>query len=247
MSFWWMTPLVKKGYERPLEEKDVPLLGVADQADTQYSLFLEKLNAGQSSLIWAIVSCYKREILFSGFFALLKVLTLSAGPLLLKEFINVSSSGKKSFRHEGVLIALGLLLSKCLESLSQRQWYFRMRRVGIQVRSLLSAAIYRKQQKLACFANIKHSSGEIMNYLIVDAYRVGDFPFWFHRTWTTGLQLCIAFTVLYKTVGPAAIASIFVIVLNVLMNGPLVKYQQNCHNKLMQAQDLRLKTISESL
>jgi len=41
MSFWWMTPLVKKGYERPLEEKDVPLFGVADQADTQYSLFLE--------------------------------------------------------------------------------------------------------------------------------------------------------------------------------------------------------------
>jgi hypothetical protein len=56
-----------------------------------------------------------------------------------------------------------------------------------------------------------------MNYLIVDAYRVGDFPFWFHRTWTTGLQLCIAFIVLYKTVGPAAIAFIFVIVLNVLM------------------------------
>jgi hypothetical protein len=115
-----MTPLVKKGYERPLEEKDVPLLGVADQADTQYSLFLEKLNARQSSLIWAIVSYYKREILFSRFFALLKVLTLSAGPFLLKEFINVSSSGKKSFRHEGVLIAIGLLLSKCLESLSQR-------------------------------------------------------------------------------------------------------------------------------
>jgi ABC-type multidrug transport system fused ATPase/permease subunit len=246
MSFWWMNPLVKKGYKRPLEEKDIPSLGVADEAGTQYSMFIEKTNAGQSSLFWAIVSCYKREILVSGFFALLKVLTLSAGPLLLKEFLNVSS-GKEAFRHEGLLIALGLYLSKSLESISQRQWYFRMRRVGIQVRSLLSAAIYQKQQKITCFANVKHSSGEIMNYLIVDSYRVGEFPFWFHRTWTTGLQLVIALTVLYNTVGPAAIASVFVIVLTVLLNGPLVKYQQKCNNKLMKAQDLRLKAMSESL
>ncbi|CAN6312669.1 unnamed protein product [Urochloa humidicola] len=246
MSFWWMNSLVEKGYKRPLEEKDVPLLGVEDEAGTQYSIFIEKTNAGKSSLFWAIVSCYKREIVVSGFFALLKVLTLSASPLLLKEFINVSS-GKEAFRHEGVLIALGFLVSKSLESISQRQWYFRTRRVGIQVRSLLSAAIYRKQQKLPCFAGVKHSSGEIMNYLMVDANRVGEFPFWFHRIWTTGLQLGIALTVLYKTVGTATIASVFVIVLTVLVNGPLVKYQQNCHNKLTKAQDLRLKVMTESL
>uniref|UniRef100_A0A0E0MNL2 ABC transmembrane type-1 domain-containing protein n=1 Tax=Oryza punctata TaxID=4537 RepID=A0A0E0MNL2_ORYPU len=115
------------------------------------------------------------------------------------------------------------------------------------VRSLLSAVIYRKQQKLSCIAGTKHSSGEIMNYLMVDTYRVGEFPFWFHRTWTTGLQLGIALTVLYNAVGPATIASVFVIVLTVMLNAPLAKQQQNIQNKLMEAQDMRLKTISESL
>ncbi|CAL4931133.1 unnamed protein product [Urochloa decumbens] len=86
-----------------------------------------------------------------------------------------------------------------------------------------------------------------MNYLMVDANTVGEFPFWFHRIWTTGLQLGIALTVLYDAVGSASIASVFVIVLTVLVNGPLVKYQQNCHNKLTKAQDLRLKVMSESL
>ncbi|VAI02839.1 unnamed protein product [Triticum turgidum subsp. durum] len=246
MSFWWINPLMKKGYRKPLEEKDIPALDVADQADTQYSMFVDKINAKQSSLFWVIVSCYKRDILFSGFFALLKVLTLSSGPLLVKEFINVSS-GKEAFKNEGVVIALGLLLSKCLESLAQRQWYFQTRRVGIQVRSLLSAAIYRKQQKLSCFASIKHSSGEIMNYLIVDAYRVGEFPFWFHRTWTTGLQLGIALAVLYDAVGPATIASVLVIMLSVLLNAPLARQQQDFQKKLMEAQDMRLKSMSESL
>uniref|UniRef100_A0A453HGW9 ABC transmembrane type-1 domain-containing protein n=1 Tax=Aegilops tauschii subsp. strangulata TaxID=200361 RepID=A0A453HGW9_AEGTS len=246
MSFWWINPLMKKGYRKPLEEKDIPALDVADQAGTQYSMFVDKINAKQSSLFWVIVSCYKRDILFSGFFALLKVLTLSSGPLLVKEFINVSS-GKEAFKNEGVVIALGLLLSKCLESLAQRQWYFQTRRVGIQVRSLLSAAIYRKQQKLSCFASIKHSSGEITNYLIVDAYRVGEFPFWFHRTWTTGLQLGIALAVLYDAVGPATIASVLVIMLSVLLNAPLARQQQYFQKKLMEAQDMRLKAMSESL
>ncbi|EMS47337.1 ABC transporter C family member 8 [Triticum urartu] len=246
MSFWWMNPLMKKGYRKPLEEKDIPALDVADQAGTQYSMFVDKINAKQSSLFWVIVSCYKRDILFSGFFALLKVLTLSSGPLLVKEFINVSS-GKEAFKHEGVVIALGLLLSKCLESLAQRQWYFQTRRVGIQVQSLLSASIYRKQQKLSCFASIKHSSGEIMNYLIVDAYRVGEFPFWFHRTWTTGFQLGIALAVLYDAVGPATIASVLVIMLTVLLNAPLARQQQDFQKKLMEAQDMRLKAMSESL
>uniref|UniRef100_A0A0E0FD97 ABC transporter C family member 13 n=1 Tax=Oryza meridionalis TaxID=40149 RepID=A0A0E0FD97_9ORYZ len=212
MSFWWMNPLVKKGYQKPLEETDIPALGIEDEAGTQYSMFMNKIDASKSSLFWVIVSCYKREILVSGFFALLKVLTLSAGPLFLKEFINVSS-GKEAFKHEGYAIVLGLLFSKCLESL----------------------------------AHTEHSSGEIMNYLMVDTYRIGEFPFWFHRTWTTGLQLCIALMVLYNAVGPATVASVFVIVLTVMLNAPLAKQQQNIQSKLMEAQDMRLKTMSESL
>ncbi|XP_006644297.2 ABC transporter C family member 10-like isoform X1 [Oryza brachyantha] len=245
MSFWWLNPLVRKGYEKPLEEKDIPALDVADEAGTQFSMFVAKTKSKKSSLLWSIVSCYTREIIVSGCFALLKVLTLSAGPLLIKEFINVSS-GREAFKHEGYIIALGLLFSKCIESLAQRQWYFHSRRVGIQVKSLLAAIIYQKQQKLSRFARTKHSSGEIMNYLMVDTYRVGEFPFWFHRIWTSGLQLTIALTVLYNSVGVATIASVFVIVLTVILNVPLAKQQQHFHSKLMETQDLRLKTMSES-
>ncbi|KAK3160590.1 hypothetical protein QOZ80_1BG0061610 [Eleusine coracana subsp. coracana] len=106
-----MNALVKKGYQKPLEEEDIPLLGVADKAGTQHSMFIEKINASQSSLFWAIISCYKIEILVSGFFALLKILTLSAGPLLLREFINVSS-GEEAFRHEGKSTLLAAILGE---------------------------------------------------------------------------------------------------------------------------------------
>ncbi|CAL9099661.1 unnamed protein product [Musa textilis] len=140
-----------------------------------------------------------------------------------------------------------MFLAKCLESLSQRQWYFRTRRLGLQVRSLLSAAIYQKQLRLSNSAKLVHSSGEIMNYVTVDAYRIGEFPFWFHQTWTTSLQLCIALVILYHAVGLATISAMVVIVLTVLCNAPLAKLQHKFQTRLMEAQDVRLKAVSEAL
>ncbi|KAM3195253.1 hypothetical protein ACQJBY_071384 [Aegilops geniculata] len=252
MSFWWLNDLMKMGYEKPLEDKDVPLLETTDLAHNQYLIFLAKLNSKQSqsnatpSLLWTIVSCHKRGIMVSGFFALLKVLTLSIGPLLLKAFINVSV-GKGTFKYEGFVLAATLFICKCCESLSERQWYFRTRRLGLQLRSLLSAAIYKKQQKLSNSAKMQHSSGQIMNYVTVDAYRVGEFPYWFHQTWTTTIQLCIALAILYNAVGAAAVSSFAVIIITVVGNAPLAKLQNKFQSKLMEAQDVRLKAMSESL
>ncbi|KAL6865109.1 hypothetical protein ACP4OV_016260 [Aristida adscensionis] len=253
MSFWWLNPLMKMGYQRPLKEEDMPLLGATDRAYNQYMMFLEKLNSkkqlqphGTSSIFWTIISCHKSGILTSGFFALVKVLTLSSGPLLLKAFINVSV-GKGAYKYEGYVLAAALFFCKCGESLSERQWYFRTRRLGLQVRSTLSAAIYKKQQKLSCSAKMKHSSGEIINYVTVDAYRIGEFPYWFHQTWTTSVQLCIALAILYNAVGLAMIASLLVIITTVLCNAPLAKLQHKYQSKLMEAQDVRLKAMSESL
>jgi ATP-binding cassette, subfamily C (CFTR/MRP), member 2 len=254
MSFWWLNPLMKKGYEKPLEEKDIPELGEIDRAGTQYTIFLDKLihqkqkgkQNSSPSFFWTIVSCHKRDIFISGFFALLKVFTLSSGPMILNAFIKVSL-GQEAFKYEGYVLAVGLFFAKCTESLSQRQWYFRSRRLGLQVRSLLSAAIYKKQQRLSNLAKLTHSSGEIMNYMTVGAYRIGEFPYWFHQTWTTSLQLCIALAILYKAVGLATISSMVVIILTVACNAPLANLQHKFQTRMMEAQDERLKAMSESL
>ncbi|KAJ4953538.1 hypothetical protein NE237_030370 [Protea cynaroides] len=253
MSFWWLNPLMRKGREKTLEEEDIPRLSELNTAETCYTLFMEQLNKQKQSnlstppsIMWTIVSCHWKEILISGFFALLKIITVSAGPLLLNAFIQIAE-GKEIFKYEGYVLATSLFIAKCLESLSQRQWYFRSRIIGLQIRSLLSAAIYRKQLRLSNAAKMVHSAGNIMNYVTVDAYRVGEFPYWFHQTWTTGLQLCIALMILFHAVGLATFAALIVIILTVLCNTPLAKLQNKFQTKLMMAQDERLKACSEAL
>ncbi|KAL2542132.1 ABC transporter C family member 10 [Abeliophyllum distichum] len=204
LSFWWLNPLMKRGREKTLEDADIPKLREDDRAESCYLLFTEIFNrqkqtdpSAEPSILRTILLCHWKEILMSGFFALLKVITLSAGPLLLNAFIKVAE-GKESFKNEGYVLAILLFFTKILESLSQRQWYFRSRLIGLKVRSLLTAAIYKKQLRLSNTAKLVHSSGEIMNYVTVDAYRIGEFPFWFHQTWTTSVQLCLALFILFR-------------------------------------------------
>ncbi|XP_043718824.1 ABC transporter C family member 10-like [Telopea speciosissima] len=253
MSFWWLNPLVRKGEEKTLEEEDIPRLRELDRAETCYTLFMEQLNKHKlsnlsppPSILWTIVSLYWKEILISGFFASLKIIALSAGPLFLNAFIQVAE-GKEAFKYEGYVLAISLFITKCIESLSQRQWYFRSRIIGLKIRSMLSAAIYRKQLKLSNAAKMMHSAGNIMNYVSVDAYRVGEFPYWFHQTWTTSLQRCIILVILFHAVGLATFMALIVIILTVLCNIPLAKLQNKFQTKLMVAQDERLKACSEAL
>ncbi|CAL5338968.1 unnamed protein product [Camellia sinensis] len=193
-----------------------------------------------------IVSCHWKEIFMSGLFALLTVVTLSTSPLILNTFIEVAE-GRESFKNEGYVLAILLFFSKSIESLAQRQWYFRSRLIGLKVRSLLIVAIYKKQLRLSNASKMMHSAGEIMNYVSTDAYRIGEFLFWFHQTWTMSLQLCLALIILFRAVGLATIASLVVIILTVLCNAPLAKLQHKFQSKLMVAQDDRLKSTSEAL
>ncbi|KAM6586697.1 hypothetical protein CsatA_009302 [Cannabis sativa] len=258
ISFWWLNSLMKKGREETLNEEDIPKLRKADRAESCSLMFLEQLEkqkkkkkkkdgfSAQPSLLKIIILCHWKEILISGFFALLKVLSLSVGPLLLNAFILVAE-GKMSFEYEGYVLVIILFFTKCLESISQRQWYFRSRLIGVQVKSLLTAATYKKLLRLSNSARIVHSSGEIMNYVTVDAYRIGEFPFWFHQIWTTPFQICISLLILAQAIGLGTIAALCAVIFTVACNAPLSKLQNKFQTNLMMAQDERLKALSEAL
>ena len=64
-------------------------------------------------------SCQKKAILISGFYALIKVLTVSTGPFFLKSFIEVAD-GNEGFEYDGSALARGHFLAKCLEPFSER-------------------------------------------------------------------------------------------------------------------------------
>ncbi|KAK9121647.1 hypothetical protein Syun_019264 [Stephania yunnanensis] len=253
LTFWWLNPLMIKGKGKALQDEDIPMLPELDCAKANYLMFIEQLNKRKSvgsyttaSILSVMVSCFWKDILISGFFAFFSILAVSACPLFLNAFIEVSQ-GKVSFEHEGYVLAAVFFVVKCIESVSMRQWYFRTRLLGVKARSLLSALIYQKQVKVSNASRIAYSSSDIMSYVTVDAFRIGEFPFWMHQTWTTLLQLFLALVILFHSVGLATISALIVVVLSVLGNGPLAKLQLEYQKKLIKATDERLNAASEAL
>ncbi|KAA8518676.1 hypothetical protein F0562_016150 [Nyssa sinensis] len=148
---------------------------------------------------------------------------------------------------KGVLLVGCLVVVKAVESLSQRHWYFDSRRSGMRMRSALMVAIYKKQLKLSNQGRRRHSSGEIVNYIGVDAYRMGEFFWWFHTAWSLVLQLLLSIGVLSIIVGLGALPSLAPLLIVGLLNVPIARTYNNCQSQFMVAQDERLRATSEVL
>ncbi|KHN43880.1 ABC transporter C family member 3 [Glycine soja] len=92
-----------------------------------------------------------------------------------------------------------------------------------------------------------HTSGEIINFMTVDAERVGVFSWYMHDLWMVALQVTLALLILYKNLGLASIAAFVATVAIMLANVPLGSLQEKFQKKLMESKDTRMKATSEIL
>ncbi|KAF5207977.1 Abc transporter c family member [Thalictrum thalictroides] len=134
-----------------------------------------------------------------------------------------------------------------VECFSQRHWFFRLQQVGIRLRAALIALLYKKGQTLSSGSKQSHTSGEIINFMTVDAERIGDFSWYLHDLWMVPVQVILALLILYKNLGLASIAAFVATVFVMLANVPLGKLQENFQGKLMESKDGRMKKTSEIL
>ncbi|XP_022721510.1 ABC transporter C family member 8-like isoform X2 [Durio zibethinus] len=255
LSFSWINPLLSLGYLRPLALEDIPSISAEDESNLAYQKFAnawESLVREESSsdrrnlVLWAITKVYFKENIFIAVCAVLRTISVVSLPLLLYAFVNYSNQEEENL-HEGFVLLGCLILSKVVESFSQRHWYFASRRSGMRMRSALMVAVYQKQLKLSSLGRIRHSTGEIVNYIAVDAYRMGEFPWWFHSTWSLVLQLFMSIAVLFSVVGFGAIPGLVPLLICGFLNVPFAKILQKFQSEFMIAQDERLRTTSEIL
>ncbi|XP_057976942.1 ABC transporter C family member 8 [Malania oleifera] len=255
LTFSWINSLLGLGYSKSLALEDIPSLASEDEANVAYEKlaeaweFLRREKGSSSSrnlVIRAVAKVYSKEMVFVGICALLRTAAVVVSPLLLYAFVNYSNSVEET-SYNGLFLVGCLVVVKVVESLSQRHMFFDSRRSGMRMRSALMVAIYRKQLKLSSLGRRRHSTGEIVNYIAIDAYRMGEFPWWFHSTWSLAVQLFLSIGVLFGVVGLGAITGLVPLLICGLLNVPFAKILQQCQSQFMIAQDERLRSTSEIL
>ncbi|PRQ31617.1 putative xenobiotic-transporting ATPase [Rosa chinensis] len=254
LTFSWMSPLIAVGNKKTLDLEDVPQLDKGDSVVGSFPVFRNKLESECGTLsrlttlhlVKALIFSAWREILWIAFFVLLYTMTSYVGPYLIDTLVQYLN-GRREFEYEGYALVFAFLVAKLVECHSQRHWFFRAQQIGVRIRAVLVAMIYNKGLTLSCQSKQCHTSGEIINFMTVDAERVGDFAWYMHEPWMVVLQVALALLILYKNLGLAAIATFVAIIIVMLANVPLGKLQEKFQEKLMESMDRRMKATSEIL
>ncbi|KAG7586668.1 ABC transporter type 1 transmembrane domain [Arabidopsis thaliana x Arabidopsis arenosa] len=153
LTFSWMSPLIDIGNKKTIDLEDVPQLHDSDS-------------------VW--------EILVTAFFAFIYTVASYVGPALIDTFVQYLN-GRRQYNHEGYVLVVTFFVAKLVECLSQRHWLFRAQNIGIRWRSALVAMIYEKGLTLSCQSKQGRTSGEIINFMTVDAERIGTFSWYMHN------------------------------------------------------------------
>ncbi|QCE11453.1 ATP-binding cassette [Vigna unguiculata] len=254
LTFSWVGSLVAGGYKKTLDLEDVPQLDNRDSVAGVFPRFRDKLEADYGAnainslttlkLVKSLVMLAWKEILFTAFLSLLSTVASYVGPYLIDDFVQYLDGQRQN---QGYVLVSAFFFAKIVECLSQRQLFFRFQQIGIRIRALLIAMIYNKVLTLSCQSKQGHTSGEIINFMTVDAARVGVFSWYMHDLWLVVLQVSLALMILYKSLGIASVATLIATVVVMLANVPLGSLQEKYQKKLMESKDIRMKATSEIL
>ncbi|KAK9671796.1 hypothetical protein RND81_12G055400 [Saponaria officinalis] len=250
LTWLWMNSVLDKGYKNPLKIEDIPPLPSDYEAERMAELFEANWpKPGESMkhpVAIALLKCFWKPLVYTGFLALIKLVVMYVGPILIKSFVKFTS-GEGSSPNEGYYLVLTLLLAKMTEVFSSHHFNFQTQKAGLLIRSTLITALYRKGLKLSCSSRQAHGVGKIVNYMAVDAQQLGDLINQLHNLWLMPLQLLGAFALLYVDMGVSTLGALLGVcglLVYVLLRGKGINMFQF---QIMRNRDSRMKAMNEMI
>jgi ATP-binding cassette subfamily C (CFTR/MRP) protein 2 len=254
LTFSWVGPLIAIGNKKTLDLEDVPQLAPGDRVDGIFPTFRNKLEAEcgkinavtTRKLVKVLISSVWKEILLTGLLEIMSALASSVGPYLINTFVQYLN-GRREFKNEGYVLVSVFFAAKIVQCLSQIQLSFRLQQIELRVRSVLVTMIYDKTLTLSWQSKQCHTTGEMINFMAIDAEKVGDFSWYVNNAWMVLVQVPIVLLILYRNLGLASIVAFIATVLFMSANIPLTKLEEKFQDKIMESKDRRMKAMSEIL
>ncbi|KAJ1399410.1 P-loop containing nucleoside triphosphate hydrolase [Sesbania bispinosa] len=254
INFSWLNPLFAVGYRRPLEQNDIPDVDLKDSAefltcsfDERIRQVKEKDGTTNPSIYKAIYLFARKKAAINALFAIICASASYVGPYLITDFVDfLGEKGNRGLK-SGYLLSLAFLCAKMIETITQRQWIFGARQLGLRLRAALISHIYKKGLHLSSRSRQSHTSGEIMNYMSVDVQRITDFVWYVNVIWMLPIQISLAVFILQTNLGLGSMAALAATLAVMTLNIPLTKIQKRYQAKIMEAKDNRMKATSEVL
>lgn len=254
LTFSWMTPLMKHGYSQYLTEEDLWGLAKKDTTKSTGSAFDDawryELQHRKHPSIWvALFHAFGGPYMMAAIFKIMNDLSAFTQPQLLRLLISFVDSYRPGQEPQpvikGAAIALAMFAVAFFQTTMIHQYFQLTFVTGMRIKGGLTSSIYRKALKLSNEGRSSKSTGDIVNYMAVDAQRLQDLTQFAQQLWSAPFQICICMISLYQLVGWSMLSGIGVMIFMIPINGLIARYMKNLQKQQMKNKDARSRLIAE--
>ncbi|KAI1769054.1 P-loop containing nucleoside triphosphate hydrolase protein [Hypoxylon sp. FL1150] len=254
LTFSWMTPLMKHGYKQYLTEEDLWGLSPSDKSSTTGDSFEKawnyELKHRKNPSLWlALFRAYGGPYVFATLFKIVNDIAAFSQPQLLRFLISfVDSYGEGKVPQpavKGAAIAIAMFFVAILQTAMIHQYFQLAFVTGMRIKSGLASAIYKKSLKLSNEGRSTKTTGDIVNYMAVDAQRLQDLTQFAQQLWSAPFQIALCMVSLYQLVGWSMLSGIAVMIVMIPINGFIAKMMKRLQKDQMKNKDTRSRLIAE--
>uniref|UniRef100_A0A3B3ZRN1 Uncharacterized protein n=1 Tax=Periophthalmus magnuspinnatus TaxID=409849 RepID=A0A3B3ZRN1_9GOBI len=269
MTFWWFTSMAIKGYKNPLEAKDLWSLNQRDSSknmvpkllkewdkelakaksspeEAEVLLSSQKVAPRQPSFLRALVRAFGPYFLIGSAFKLLQDVITFVNPQLLSMLISFTKQrGVPDWW--GYALAFLMFFTAILQTLILHQHFQYCFVTGMNVRTAIIGAIYRKSLAITNAAKRSSTVGEVVNLMSVDAQRFMDLTTFLNMVWSAPLQIMLALYFLWQYLGASVLAGVAVMILLIPLNAFIAMKTRAYQVEQMRYKDERIKLMNEIL
>ncbi|KAL6414685.1 Metal resistance protein YCF1 [Ilyonectria robusta] len=256
LTFSWMTPLMQYGYKVFLTEDDLWSLAKSDQTKTTGTDFdkawQHQLETRKEPSLWlALFGAYGGPYCVAAIYKIGNDVSQYIQPQLLRLLITFVASYEKGETPQPVIkgAAIALAMFGCAvfqTTMIPQHQYFQLTFVtGMRIKGGLGSAIYRKSLRLSNEGRSSKSTGDIVNYMAVDAQRLQDLTQFAQQAWSAPFQIAICMISLYNLVGWSMMAGIVVMIVMMPIQGFVARIMKNMQKDQMKNKDARSRLINE--
>uniref|UniRef100_A0A8R1DMH1 ABC-type glutathione-S-conjugate transporter n=1 Tax=Caenorhabditis japonica TaxID=281687 RepID=A0A8R1DMH1_CAEJA len=265
LTFEWFSGLAYLGNHKSLEREDLWDLNERDKSENLIPSFMKNLKPrvenyqrrikqnpdyavpkNHPSILIPIFKTYKFTLFAGGCYKLIFDLLQFVAPELLRQLISFIED-KNQPLWIGISIALLMFISSLVQSLILHQYFHEMFRLGMNIKSVLTSAVYSKTLNLSNEAKKGKTTGAIVNLMSVDIQRIQDMTTFIMLFWSAPLQILLALYFLWKLLGVSVLAGFLILILMIPFNSWISIKMRNCQMEQMKHKDERIKMMSEIL
>jgi len=190
-----------------------------------------------------VIKTFWPDLLIASILKLVVSLLTFASPILLGSIISFVSSDEPNWK--GLLYGLSLFLLSIAETVFSAREEFITSTNVMRIQTCLISAVYRKAIKLSNQGRKDYTTGQIVNLMSTDSYRVVDLVQSFNDLWAAPLQLVLSMVLLYQQLGIAILAGLLITLINIPFNGWVAVKLRQLQRLVMRQKDKRIKLLSE--